>query len=54
VIIGLLLLIPLLTTVGLPLGRTVSTPISLGRRDPGPAPADAARRAQPGSADRPV
>jgi protein TonB len=38
VIIGLLLLIPLLTTVGLPLGRTVSTPISLGRRDPGPAP----------------
>ncbi|HWJ46469.1 MAG TPA: energy transducer TonB [Candidatus Udaeobacter sp.] len=38
VIIGLLLLIPLLTTVGLPSGRTVSTPISLGRRDPGPAP----------------
>jgi periplasmic protein TonB len=38
VIVGLLLLIPLLTTVGLPSGRTVSTPISLGRRDPGPAP----------------
>jgi len=46
VIIGLLLLIPLLTTVGLPIGRTtVSTPISLGRRDPGPAP-------QPHSAPR--
>jgi protein TonB len=38
VIIGLLLLIPLLTTVGLPSVRTVSTPISMGRRDPGPAP----------------
>jgi protein TonB len=38
VIIGILLLIPLLTTVGLPSGRTVSTPISFGRRDPGPAP----------------
>lgn len=39
VIVGLLLLIPLLTTVGSPSGRTtVSTPISLGRRDPGPAP----------------
>jgi protein TonB len=38
VIIGLLLLIPLLTTVGLPSARTVSTPISMGRRDPGPAP----------------
>lgn len=38
VIIGLLLMIPLLTTVGLPLSRTVSTPISMGRRDPGPAP----------------
>lgn len=37
-IVGLLLLIPLLTTVGLPGSRTVSTPISLGRRDPGPAP----------------
>ena len=38
VIVGLLLLIPLLTTVGLPSGRTtVSTPITLGR-DPGPAP----------------
>jgi protein TonB len=39
VIVGLLLLIPLLTTVGLPSGRTtVSTPVTLGRRDPGPAP----------------
>jgi protein TonB len=38
VIVGLLLLIPLLTTVGLPSGRTVSTPITLGRRDPGPSP----------------
>jgi len=38
VIIGLLLLIPLLTTVGAPSGRTtVSTPITMGRRDPGPA-----------------
>ena len=34
VIVGLLLLIPLLTTVGLPSGRTtVSTPITLGTRD---------------------
>lgn len=38
VFVGLLLLIPLLTTVGLPSSRTVSTPISIGRRDPGPAP----------------
>lgn len=38
VIIGLLLLIPLWTTVGLPSGRTVSTPITMGRRDPGPTP----------------
>lgn len=38
VIVGLLLLIPLLTTVGLPMGRTVSTPVTLGRRDPGRAP----------------
>ena len=38
VIIGLLLLVPLLTTVGLPLARTVSTPITSWRRDPGPAP----------------
>lgn len=37
-IVGLLLLIPLLTTVGLPSTRTVSTPISVGRRDPGPPP----------------
>jgi len=39
VIVGLLLLIPLLTTVGLPSGRmTVSTPVTLGTREPGPAP----------------
>jgi len=37
VIIGLLLLLPLLTTVGLPMARTVSTPVTLGR-NPGPAP----------------
>lgn len=36
-IIGLLLLIPLLTTVGLPIAHTtVSTPISMGRHDPSP------------------
>ena len=34
--IGMLLTIPLLTTVGSPRARTVSTPISLGRVDPGP------------------
>ena len=33
-IIGLLLMIPLLTTVGSPLARTVSTPITLGTRSP--------------------
>ena len=37
VIIGLLLMIPLLTTVGSPLARTVSTPITMGRRSPRPA-----------------
>ena len=36
VVIGLLLLVPLLTTAGLPSTRTVSTPISAGRPDPGP------------------
>lgn len=35
-IIGLLLLLPVLQTVGLPAARTVSTPISLGRRSPDP------------------
>ena len=35
-IIGLLLLLPVLQTVGLPSARTVSTPISLGRRSPDP------------------
>lgn len=38
VVIGLLLLLPLLRRVGLPSARTVSTPISAGRADPGPAP----------------
>jgi protein TonB len=38
VIIGLLLLIPLLTTVGLPSARSVSTPVSFGHTDPGPTP----------------
>lgn len=37
VVVGLLMMIPVLTTVGLPAARTVSTPISLGRHDPGPA-----------------
>ncbi len=36
VAIGVLLLVPLLSTVGLPSARTVSTPISAGRADPGP------------------
>jgi len=35
-IVGLLLLLPVLQTVGLPAARTVSTPISLGRRSPDP------------------
>jgi protein TonB len=38
VVIVSLLLLPLLRTVGLPSARTVSTPISAGRPDPGPAP----------------
>jgi len=37
-LIGLLLLLPLWKTVGLPSARTVSTPISVGRAEPGPAP----------------
>jgi protein TonB len=44
VIIGLLLMIPVLTTVGLPTSRTVSTPVGFFRRDPGPAPRDPGRR----------
>lgn len=36
--IGALLMIPLLSNVVLPAVRTVSTPISMGRRDPGPVP----------------
>ena len=35
-VIGALLMVPLLTTVGLPSGRTVSTPLSMGRADPAP------------------
>ena len=38
VVIGLLLMIPLLKTVGLPLARTVSTPVSIGRPAEGPSP----------------
>ena len=38
IVIAVLLTIPVLTTVGVPLARTVSTPITMGRRDPGPAP----------------
>ncbi len=37
VVISLLLLLPVLKTVGLPSARTVSTPISLGRVSPQPA-----------------
>ena len=51
-VIGLLLLLPMLKTVGLPSARSVSTPISLGRRAPEPlAPAPrswGASTAQPG------
>jgi protein TonB len=36
IVIGLLLLLPMLKTVGLPSARTVSTPITLGRRAPQP------------------
>jgi len=35
-VVGLLLLIPILTTVRVPPTPTVSTPITMGRRDPGP------------------
>jgi protein TonB len=38
VILGLLMLIPLLTTVGLPGARTGSTPIIVTRSGPGPTP----------------
>lgn len=34
VVIGLLLLVPLWKTVGLPSARVVSTPVTMGRRDP--------------------
>jgi periplasmic protein TonB len=39
VIVGLLLLVPLLRTVGVPIARAVSTPMSAGRHDPEPLPA---------------
>jgi periplasmic protein TonB len=35
-VVGLLLLVPILTTVQRPPTPTVSTPITMGRRDPGP------------------
>jgi periplasmic protein TonB len=38
VAIGFLLLIPVLSSVSPPAARSVATPISLGRVDPGPAP----------------
>ena len=38
VIVGLMLLVPLLTTVGLPPARSVSTPVSFGHRDRGATP----------------
>src|ERR1051326_9109191 len=38
VVVGLLLMIPLLQTVGLPAVHTVSTPVNLGRPAPEPAP----------------
>ena len=39
VVIGVLLLIPLLQNVGLPsVLHTISTPLSMGRTDPGPSP----------------
>ena len=37
-VVATVLVFSLLQTVGMPLSRTVSTPISMGRRDPGPAP----------------
>jgi hypothetical protein len=38
IVIAVSLIVPLLTTLRVPLARTVSTPITMGRRDPGPAP----------------
>jgi len=38
VLIGSLLLVSLLGGVGMPMARTVSTPVIMGRSDPGPAP----------------
>jgi protein TonB len=53
VIISLLLLLPVLQTVGLPAARTVSTPISLGRRSPDPV-AGAVRTAAPHAAQNTI
>jgi protein TonB len=47
--LGLLLLLPVLRTVGLPSARTVSTPITLGRRSPMPL-AGSPRTAAPSAA----
>jgi len=44
VVVGVLLVIPLLTTVGLPTSRTVSTPIGTFRRNPDAAPGPPAGR----------
>lgn len=44
IVIGLLLMIPLLTTVGLPVSRSVSTPLGFFRHDPGPPPQTSATR----------
>jgi protein TonB len=46
-IISLLLLLPVLKSVGLPAARTVSTPISLGRVSPEPAPSPSLRTGGP-------
>jgi protein TonB len=55
-VIGLLLLLPVLKTVGLPSARTVSTPISLGRRGRMPlaaTPRAAARSTAPNTVVNP-
>jgi protein TonB len=50
VVIAVLLAVPLITTVGMPLARTASTPVILGRVNPGPPPSDPARGAFHGRA----
>jgi periplasmic protein TonB len=49
--LGLLLLLPLWKTVGLPKARTISTPVSLGRPDVAPAETTAAARTGPARAE---